>query len=67
MYEIIPDAKKILKTATVNAGKILGRNVGQIQEGYRANIILLKENPLVDLRNLEGVKKVAVGGEFVTR
>jgi imidazolonepropionase-like amidohydrolase len=65
MYEIIPDSRKILKTATVNAGKILGRNVGQIKEGFRANFILLRESPLADLRNLEGIEKVAVGGGFV--
>lgn len=52
MYEMIPDAKEVLKTATVNAGKILGHDVGQIKEGYRANLILLKENPLECLSNL---------------
>lgn len=55
--------KKVLKTATVNAGKILGRDVGQIKEGYRANLILLKDNPLECLSNLEGIKMVVIRGE----
>ncbi|USK37108.1 amidohydrolase family protein [Cytobacillus firmus] len=63
MNEIVPDAKKVLKTATVNAGKILGRNVGQIKEGYRANLILLKGNPLECLSNLESIKMVVCRGE----
>ncbi|MCS0789919.1 amidohydrolase family protein [Cytobacillus firmus] len=65
MYEMIPDAKKVLNTATVNAGKILGRDVGQIKEGYRANLILLKENPLECLNNLESIEMVVVRGEIV--
>ncbi|WP_282139611.1 metal-dependent hydrolase family protein [Cytobacillus oceanisediminis] len=64
MNEMIPDAKEVLKTATVNAGKILGRDVGQIKEGYRANLILLKENPLECLTNLESIEKVVVRGEI---
>ncbi|EWG10914.1 metal-dependent hydrolase family protein [Cytobacillus firmus] len=63
MNGIVPDAKKVLKTATVNAGKILGRDVGQIKEGYRANLILLKENPLECLSNLESIKMVVIRGE----
>lgn len=65
MYDIVPDTRKILKTATINAGKILGRNVGRIQEGYKANLILLRENPLGDLKNLEEIVNVVVHGRFV--
>jgi imidazolonepropionase-like amidohydrolase len=64
MNEIVPDAKKVLKTATVNAGKILGLEVGQIKEGYRANLILLKENPLLFITNLESIEMVVVRGEI---
>lgn len=63
MNEIVSDAKKVLKTATVNAGKILGRDVGQIKEGYSANLILLKGNPLECLSNLESIKMVVIRGE----
>ncbi|MBT2682230.1 amidohydrolase family protein [Bacillus sp. ISL-37] len=66
MYEIVQDTKKILKTATVNAGKILGREVGQIKVGFAADFVLLKENPLVDLGNLLTIKKVIVKGKRVS-
>jgi imidazolonepropionase-like amidohydrolase len=67
MYEMIPDAKEVLKTATVNAGKILGHDVGQIKEGYRANLILLKENPLECLSNLESIKMVVIRGKVLMK
>ncbi|WP_256815144.1 amidohydrolase family protein [Cytobacillus sp. Bac17] len=67
MYEMIPDAKEVLKTATVNAGKILGHDVGQIKEGYRANLILLKENPLECLSNLENIKMVVIRGKVLMK
>lgn len=67
MNEMIPDAKEVLKTATVNAGKILGRDVGIIKEGYRANLILLKENPLECLSNLESIKMVVIRGKVLMK
>lgn len=67
MNEMIPDAKEVLKTATVNAGKILGHDVGQIKEGYRANLILLKENPLECLSNLENIKMVVIRGKVLMK
>jgi len=67
MNEMIPDAKEVLKTATVNAGKILGHDVGQIKEGYRANLILLKENPLECLSNLESIKMVVIRGKVLMK
>lgn len=65
MHEIVPDTKNILKTATVNAGKILGRKVGQIREGYQANLLLTKENPLSNLKHLEGLRQVIVRGKII--
>ncbi|ASN04546.1 metal-dependent hydrolase family protein [Virgibacillus necropolis] len=65
MYEFVPNIVEILKTATVNAGKILDRPVGQIQEGFKADLTLLKENPLEDLNHLKGVKQVYIGGKLV--
>ncbi|MEW9676938.1 amidohydrolase family protein [Lentibacillus sp. L22] len=65
MYKFIPNTKEILKTATTNAGAILGRKVGQIKEGHKADLVLLRDNPLNDLNNLRSVDKVYVNGELV--
>ncbi len=65
MYELVPDTKQILKTATINAGKILDRKVGQIQEGYKADLIILKNNPLIDLKYLEDIISVVYKGNIL--
>ncbi|SIT72828.1 metal-dependent hydrolase family protein [Edaphobacillus lindanitolerans] len=65
MYHLVPDAKAVLKTATVNAGKILGMNVGQIAKGYQANLLMVAGNPLENLEHLEKVKQVIVDGKIV--
>ena len=40
-----------LKTATSNAARILGKSecLGYIREGYLADLVILDDNPLVDL------------------
>ncbi|MFD1427739.1 metal-dependent hydrolase family protein [Kroppenstedtia sanguinis] len=65
MHELVPDTKAVLKTVTVNAGEILGMDVGKIEKGYRANLLLLKGNPLERLSNLEKVRQVILNGEIV--
>lgn len=65
MNQYIPNTKDVLKTATSNAGKILGRKIGQIKEGYAADFILTKQNTLDDLHELNQVDYVYLGGEKV--
>jgi imidazolonepropionase-like amidohydrolase len=65
MYRFVPDVVSILKTATSNAGKILGQKVGQIKEGYQADFILLKGNPLEGIQALQEVTEVYLAGERV--
>lgn len=65
MYELVPDNKAILKTATVNAGKILGAQVGKIQKGYKANLLMVAGNPLSNLTDIEKVRQVIVDGKIV--
>src|SRR5699024_8106862 len=63
MHALIDDNKKILKTATVNAGKILGRKIGQIKEDYVADFVLLDSNPLDNLENIREVDEVYQKGK----
>jgi len=40
------EPKNILKMATINAGKLLGKKIGCIKEGYLADAIFIKKNDL---------------------
>lgn len=66
MNEFCPNQlKDILKTATSNAGKILGMNIGQIKEGFQADFIYLSNNPLEDLNFLRGIQTVFLNGKEI--
>ena len=65
MHQLVSDTKAVLKTATVNAGKILDLNVGKIEKGYKANLLMVAGNPLESLSHLEKVKQVIVDGKIV--
>jgi len=71
------DPKKILKMATVNAGKLLGKKIGCIKKGYLADGIFIKkddldldplQNPyasIVHRANENAIKAVMIGGKIV--
>lgn len=65
MNEFIFNKRDILKTATSNAGKILGMKIGQIAEGYMADFILVNQNPLENLQALTEVEQVFLNGKKV--
>jgi len=71
------EPKKILKMVTVNAGKLLGRKIGCVKEGYLADGVFIKKNNL-DLDPLQNshaaivhrasensIKAVMIGGKIV--
>ena len=57
-----------IRTATINAARILKNEdrFGTVEWGKTADLLLLEENPLEDLRNIEKVKAVFLGGEMVS-
>lgn len=57
-----------LQTATINAAKILKNadRFGTIECGKVADLVLLSSNPLEDLKNIESVERVFLGGEEVS-
>lgn len=60
---------EVLKTATINAAnthKIMG-NLGTVQEGKVANLILVDENPLLDLGALKNPSTVFIKGRKLNR
>jgi imidazolonepropionase-like amidohydrolase len=62
-----------LRTTTINPAKCLkqekdlGKNLGAIEEEYYADLVLLKANPLKDIRNTRTVDAVWVGGRRAER
>ena len=56
-----------LQTATRNAARILNNDrIGTIEVGKQADLVLLRGDPLEDLRNVEQVDRVFFGGEAVS-
>ena len=57
-----------LQIATANGGEFIRKyidpesRIGLVQPGYKANLVLLAENPLEDVRNARTVEAVAVNG-----
>lgn len=62
-----------LAVATRNAGEFLRRyfdaskRTGQVREGFDADLLLLAENPLDDVRNARRIEAVIVGGRLHDR
>ncbi|WP_462317359.1 amidohydrolase family protein, partial [Marinilabilia sp.] len=60
---------EVLKTATVNAARVhkIMNNMGSIEKGKIANLILVDNNPLVDLDALKRPHMVFVNGKGLDR
>lgn len=68
MQECGLSAYDALKTATINAAKILGKEArtGSVEVGKAADLLITNKNPLEDLKHLQDVQAVFLGGELVT-
>ena len=56
-----------LKTATVNPGLFLNQPIGTIEKGQRANLLLLKHNPLEKIDHTQTIQAVSVNGTWLDR
>ena len=61
-----------IETATVNAALVVQRmngegDFGMIVEGYRADLLLVEDNPLEDISTLRDPRGVMAGGEWYSR
>ena len=56
-----------LQTATVNAADYLQRtDLGRLEVGTQADIVLLEKNPLTNIRNTRTISTVILGGKAVS-
>ncbi len=58
-----------LQTATINPARFLGKqaDLGTIQTGKIADLVLLDANPLDDIRNTQKINSVMLAGKFFSR
>jgi imidazolonepropionase-like amidohydrolase len=58
---------EVIKIATRNGAQALGieRDVGTIEPGKQADMIVLSQNPLVDISNTKKIEAVIVDGQFI--
>ena len=59
----------VLRTATINAAIALDEadSSGRIAEGFRADIVLLDDDPTEDLTAMRSISAVVAGGEWIDR
>jgi len=64
MVEYGLDERGALEAATVNAADLLGLDdTGLVEKGYRADLLVLPENPLEDVQAWQSPEQVYLGGE----
>ncbi len=57
---------EVLRAATIDGARIIGidQDLGSIEEGKLADLVILKENPLEDIRNTNTIRYVMKNGEL---
>jgi hypothetical protein len=58
---------EVLASATTAPAAWMGSNTGQITEGYDADLVLLRDNPLEDIRATTTIERVFVNGYNLDR
>ena len=60
---------QILQSGTLNVGRFFAAKdkFGQIAVGHRADLILLRENPLEDINHMREIEAVVVRGGWISR
>lgn len=59
-------AVDVIKTTTVNVSNYLGEDKSDVEIGAIADLVLLYDNPLADIKNTEKISGVIVGGQWIS-
>jgi len=59
--------REVLAAATSNFNEAFGWKTGLIKKGFRANLLILKDNPLDDLNCLQEIENLILNGEVIDR
>ena len=59
----------VIKISTLNAAKYIGvdADLGSIEEGKRADMVMLNADPIADIRNSKAIGTVILGGRVIDR
>ena len=58
---------QVLHSATLAPAKWMQSNAGKIQAGFRADLVLLTNNPLDDIKNTQSINAVISKGKYLDR
>jgi len=58
---------QVLYDATLDPSKWMGTNSGKIEPSYRADLVLLKKNPLEGISNTRSINVVIAKGKYLDR
>lgn len=58
---------QVLMSATTTPAKFMKTNTGKISAGFKANLVLLRENPLKDIGATDSIDMVIVNGRVYSR
>ena len=57
--------REVIATSTSNFNDAYGFKFGKIKKGFKANILLLDKNPIEDIVNLKGSKRLILNGKEI--
>lgn len=58
---------QVLASATLVPGEFMRNKTGKVSSGYKANLVLLRENPLEDIRATDSIQMVFSNGRMYSR
>ncbi|NVJ51624.1 MAG: amidohydrolase family protein [Gammaproteobacteria bacterium] len=56
-----------LASATITPAQLMNSNAGIVQQGFRADLLILTNNPLQDIRNTRSIESVILNGRWLQR